>query len=282
MAHLAKNAAHFKTVLRSLIDISWNSHEGAAMLVGYHTHCSKSPTARKLESINGRGSEDYDATDAMKVQSDLEREYLSNYHQKYEAPFRMFSFLRNTMLPPKMYEASTSVFANAVAQFAQNTDILPALSDFLAGEGKLTADYLNAEENHPDRRLDKLLQIVVADRKSAYSTLGLMFSRKASLLSEHNITLDDHNSFEFERSDRAKVTFVYDWLNNIFLEWACEVTSLPVTALHAREIASQFDDLLVRHAALFQRLGLPDGRFNISTHPDRFDFKPFIREIPGA
>lgn len=279
-AQLASKLPQFNYLLKIFADISWNSHEGATMLVGFYTHCSRSNAAVRWLSMVTRENDAYHTSEAMTLQADVEKEYLSKYHTRYADPFHMFRFLRNTMLPPRAYDSSTVTFANAVGQFALNTDVLSKISRFLEGKSGLSRDYLNAENNHPDRRLKKLFDVVGADRLSAYKVLAEMMAEKSQLLLKHGITLDSKGSFHLDLSDRAMVTLYQDWLNNVFLEWACRVTGLKVKHLHSCDVADEYDRILARQAKLFRRLGLAAGRFNISSHPDRFDFKPFVKEIP--
>jgi hypothetical protein len=72
---------------------------------------------------------------------------------------------------------------------------------------------------------------------------------------------------------------VFDWMNNVYLEWACRISGLPVVAFHSQDIARQFDELCHRNAALIQAAGLPMTRLDVSNHPDRWLFTPTIRDI---
>jgi predicted metal-dependent hydrolase len=150
VARLARRREGFKILEQALMQLSWAVHEGAAMLAGFHAHCAGSATSKELQALTETPG--YTGSAAGQIQLKLEREYLSHYHQSYEAPFLYYSALRNTLFPPNHYASVTSVFANAVGQFALNTDILPRLSAHLSGERSLSSEYFNAVNNHPGKR----------------------------------------------------------------------------------------------------------------------------------
>jgi hypothetical protein len=275
-AQLTLRMERFRPLAKALMDISWGVHEGAAMLAGFHAHCAESVTSQELQALNAEGC---DMSIYRQIQAKLEREYLTNYHKKYEEPFRIFNGLRNTMFPPTHYATVTSVFANAVGQFAFNTDILPRLSAFLDGEKSLSSEYFNAVHNHPGMRLLKLHSAVAADIHHACAVLAETQKDKISLLLSHGISFDESGVLELDPDDHRKSALVFDWFNNVFLEWACRISGLTVVAFHSRDIARQFDDLCHRNAAFIQAAGLPSGRIDVSAHPDRWLFTPRINDI---
>ena len=240
------------------------------MLAGFHAHCVTSPTATELKKVK---EDDNYAEIGLPIQLKLETEYLSKYAPQYASPFFRFSFLRNTMQHPRHHESATSIFANAIGQFALNTDILSVLSNVLAGEGPPDAYYI-AKENHPDQRLNILVQAVYADRAAAIAALRRIWNEKLSALAALGISIDQSGELPFGGLETPKKAALFDWLNNIFLVWACCVSGLNVAAHHSFEIARQFDDLLLRHQSLFS-----SQRLNVSLHPNRWDFVPTVRDF---
>lgn len=217
-----KDLEGFGTLYRALMLSSWEAQEGAATIAEWCVAESNRP----------------ELTLPM---------FLASLPEDYKQAFALFNSIAQVLLPPNCYFFKPHL-ANALAQFALNTEIMTKLQMMISGSCSSDEinEFLNSTSGHPQKRLRAVLQELdepLSDHRNRrilqlYDRIR-EFQEVVARMLPKLLHQEEISSVQLT----AEQMQFNDLLNQVFLRYFVDITGLPISAYHASEAGVQFDVL---------------------------------------